>query len=268
MFRIITKFSFCWLIAAWILLTACLPIPASPTASPSAIIPASPTATPTLTVVWFPSTPTHTPFPASTPLPPTPELRPGLGEIIFQDDFSSAEAWALSETANGSVALSKNKLTIAIAAPKTYLSSTRSQPVFGDFYAEITASPNLCRGSDEYGLLIRVGSAQDYYRFSVSCNGQTRLDRVYHGQASSPQPWLLGVRVPIGSPSTSRLAVWAVANEMRFFINDEYQFTVRDPLLISGTLGVFARSTGDTAVTVNFSNLVVREIHRSTVSPP
>jgi len=156
--------------------------------------------------------------------------------------------------------LSKNKLTIAITVPKSYLSSVRRQPVFGNFYAEITASPNLCRGADEYGLLIRVASAQDYYRFSVACNGQTRLDRVYRGQASSPQPWIMGSRVPVGSPSTSRLAVWAVGDEMRFFINDEYQFTVHDPLLTSGALGVFARSAGESAETVNFSDLVVRNV--------
>jgi hypothetical protein len=166
----------------------------------------------------------------------------------------------LSTTTNGSAALSKNKLTIAIAAPKAYVSSVREQPVLGNFYAEITASPNLCRGADEYGLLLRVASSQDYYRFSIACNGQTRLDRIYHGQASSPQPWMLGTRVPVGSPSTSRLAVWAVGNEMRFFINEEYQFTVNDPLLTSGSLGVFARSAGDTALTVNFSNLVVRNV--------
>ena len=183
-----------------------------------------------------------------------------MGEITFQDDFSSAGGWALSDTIKGSVALGKNKLTIAINVPKTYLASIRSQPILGDFYAEITASPNLCRGADEYGLLIRVASEQDYYRFSVSCDGQTRLDRVYRGQASSPQPWMLGSRIPIGSPSTSRLAVWAVGNEMRFFINDEYQFSVRDPLLAGGRLGVFARSAGDNVVTVNFSNLVVQEI--------
>jgi hypothetical protein len=260
MFRIITKLPPYWIMALSLLLTSCLPISSSPTLSPSPTLIPSPTATLTPTVVWFPPTPTHTPFPTSTPLPPTPEQRPGLGEIIFEDDFSSAEAWALSVTAKGSVALGKNKLTIAIASPKSYLSSIRSRPAVGDFYAEITASPNLCRGADEYGLLIRVMSEQNYYRFSVSCDGQTRLDRVYHGQASSPQPWMLGSRIPIGSPSSSRLAVWAVANEMRFFINDEYQFTVRDPLLASGTFGVFARSAGGSAVTVNFSNLVVREI--------
>ena len=168
----------------------------------------------------------------------------------------------MSATAKGSVALGKNKLTIAIATPKTYLSSVRSQPILGDFYAEITASPNLCRGADEYGLLIRVNSEQDYYRFSISCDGQTRLDRVYRDQVSSPQPWMPGSRIPIGSPSTSRLAVWAVANEMRFFINDVYQFTVRDRLFLSGKIGIFARSAGDNAVTVNFSDLVIRNVQK------
>ena len=241
-------------------LTACLPISYTPTISPSPTPLPLPTSTFTPTVVWFPPTPTLKPFPTSTPLPPTPELRPGLGEIIFQDDFSSAGSWALSNTIKGGVGLGKNKLTIAINMPKTYLASIRSQPILGDFYAEITASPNLCRGSDEYGMLIRAASEQDYYRFSVSCDGQIRLDRVYRGQASSPQPRMLGSMIPVGSPSSSVLAVWAVGNEMRFFVNNAYQFTVRDPLLASGRLGVFARSAGDSAVTINYSNLIVREV--------
>jgi hypothetical protein len=183
-----------------------------------------------------------------------------LGDILFEDDFSSVDAWALSTTAKGGVALGPNRLTIAISEPTSYIYSLRSQPVFGNFYVEITASPNLCRGADEYGLLIRAASAMDFYRFSISCDGQTRMDRIYRGQASSPQPWVQGSRIPVGSPSSSRLAIWALDNEMRFFVNDDYQFTVRDPLLPSGSLGVFARSAGDSAVTVNFSNLVVREI--------
>lgn len=260
MFRIVKKKIVAWIGGSLLVLTACLPIPTSPDVIATPTLPPFPTSTATPTIVWFPPVPTHTPFPTSTALPPTPELRPGVGDIILQDDFSSGKAWVLSSSASGSVALSKNKLTIAIATSKSYLYSVRSQPILGNFYVEITASPNLCRGADEYGLLLRVESAQDYYRFSVACNGQTRLDRVYHGQASSPQPWMQGTKVPVGSPSSSRLAVWAVGNEMRFFINDEYQFTVHDPLLPSGTLGVFARSAGDNALTVNYSDLVVRYV--------
>jgi hypothetical protein len=179
---------------------------------------------------------------------------------LLVDDFSSPDSWLLGKTSSGSAALGKNELTIAISEPGAYEYSVRQTPVLGDFYAEITASPTLCRGQDEYGLLIRMASSGDFYRYSLSCNGMVRLDRVIGGTASSSQPWTLSGSVPPGAPSTSRLAVWAVGREMRFFVNDQYQFTVSDPLLPSGNLGVFARSGGEMDVTVSFTDLIVRDI--------
>jgi hypothetical protein len=49
---------------------------------------------------------------------------------------------------------------------------------------------------------------------------------------------------------------------MRFFINDQYQFSVSDPLFPSGAIGVFVRSAGETAVTVSFSDLDVYRIEQ------
>jgi hypothetical protein len=115
-------------------------------------------------------------------------------------------------------------------------------------------------GLDEYGLLIRYNSPVDFYRFSLSCDGRTRLDKLVGGVASSPQPWLGSTSIPTAAPSFSRLGVWAVGSEMRFFINDEYQFSVKDPVLSRGMIGVFARSGGETAVTVSYSDLVVFQI--------
>ena len=65
---------------------------------------------------------------------------------------------------------------------------------------------------------------------------------------------------PPGAPNIIRLGAWAVGSEMRFFVNDQYQFTIKDPLLLGGYVGVFARSKSDFALTVNFSELVVREV--------
>jgi hypothetical protein len=188
-------------------------------------------------------------------------MRPGIGDVFFEDQFDDPTQWSLTTTDGGSVAFGNNEITIAISREREYLLSVRERPDFDDFYAEITANPNLCHEDDEYGLLIRVSPNQDYYRFSLSCDGRVRLDRIYQNQASSPQPWTQSGAFPPGAPSISRLGVWALGEEMRFFINDEYQFTARDPLLIRGGFGVFARSTSDMAVTVNFSNLVVREIN-------
>jgi hypothetical protein len=226
---------------------------ATDTPSPGIYTP-EPTASPT--IIWFPPTATFTPYPSPV-VTPTPNLLNGIGEILLEDDFSNADMWSLSSNEQGGVALSKNELTIAIKGSKAYIFSIREEPLLSDFYLEISASPNLCKGDDEYGLLLRVSESGDYYRYSLSCNSQVRLDRIIGSTASSPQPWLLSGDVPPGAPSISRLGVRAEGSELRFFVNGQHQFTITDPILTEGRLGIFARSTGENAVTINFSDLII-----------
>ncbi len=245
-----------WLLLILLLLAlaACAAPPTPlPTATPSSTVP------PTETFVWFPPTATYTPFPTRA-VTPTEDPRPGLGALIFWDDFSTGEFWALNQGSVGSVALGNNALTIAIAQPLGYLFTTRTEPTLSDFYVEVTASASICTGEDEYGLLLRFAALSDFYRFSLSCDGRVRLDRIYRSQPSSPQPWLLTGVVPPGAPGVSRLAVWALGDEMHFFVNDALLFTVQDGTVPRGLLGLFARSAGDTAVTVNFSDMEVWEV--------
>jgi hypothetical protein len=245
---------------AALLLSACFPVN-----TPLPIVEETPTytmtATVTATIEWFSPTATPTPFPTQQ-IAPTPDFRPGLGEVLLSDDFSDPDAWTLGRTSSGNIALGVNELTIAISEPNAYDYSVRQEPILEDFYLEIIASPTLCREEDEYGLLLRMSSPKDFYRFSLSCDGKVRLDRIVQGAASSPQPWMISGSVPSGAPSTSRLGVWALGNEMRFFINDQHQFTITDPLLPLGNIGVFARSAGEKAVTVNFSDLVVQQVNQ------
>jgi hypothetical protein len=180
--------------------------------------------------------------------------------LILQDDFSNPGVWQLGQSVRGTTAISSNELSIVLNQSKTYLFSNRTEPFFNNFYLEIMASPSLCSGLDEYGLLFRVRSAADFYRYSLSCDGQVRLDRVVGGTGGSPQPWLVSASVPAGAPSSSRLGVWAAGREMRFFINDEFQFAVSDAYHDTGLIGVFARSAGDSAVSVSFSDLSVYEV--------
>jgi hypothetical protein len=238
----------------------CCACSAAPTAGPTPTSTlTAPTQTVTPTVVWFPPTATPTTFPTPV-ITPTEDMFPKTGKILLEDDFTDPTAWTLSQSDLGSVALGINELTIAIGEANAYLFSVREAPIFTDFYLEITAEPNLCRDLDEYGVLIKVSPNLDYYRFSLSCNGQVRLDRVIKGQASSPQPWMMSGSVPPGAPSSSRIGISAKGNQMDFFVNGQYQFSIHDPVLASGGIGVFARSTNNMAVTVNFSDLIVYDI--------
>ena len=125
---------------------------ATPTALPTAS--PTPTSTPTPTVEWFP--PTETPMPApSQVFTPVPELS-DLGEVIFRDDFDRPGNWRLEDTNRGCVNISNNEINLIIRESGTFLYSVLEEPKFTDFYVEITASPSLCAGKDEYGLMFRA----------------------------------------------------------------------------------------------------------------
>ncbi len=219
------------------------------------------TASVTPTIIWFPptETPTLTPIPAT--LTPTLEQKSNLGEVLLEDDFTRPAVWLLGRFDGGSIALGLNEISLAISAPEAELASFRQEPTLSNFYYEVTASPNLCVGRDAYGLVVRAGSTTDFYAFLLSCDGMLRMERNKVSESIPLQDWIpVAGQVTPDIGGTPKLGVWAYGGEMRFFINDVYQFTVVDPVFKRGLIGFYARSAGTSAVTVNFSHLVVREI--------
>jgi hypothetical protein len=246
-----------------LILAACS---AAPTPAPEAEATATPTPADatqiTPTIDWFPvtATPTYAPTLDATA---TPDLLTGLGPILLADDFSNQGQWQIGRTTSGNVGYGQGALTLAVSDPKGYVASQRKSPELDNYYLEISAVPSLCKGADAYGLLLRATSAPDYYRFSVTCDGRLRLERVKHGETVVLADWT----PRIGPPQPKRLGVWISGPEMRFFIDDIYQFSARDAVLASGLVGVFARSAGDTPLTVNFSDLSVRQISSVILTP-
>jgi hypothetical protein len=232
----------------------------TPLAEPIPIVSPTTLSTTTPTVIWFPPTQTDSPVVLST-LPPTPNQRPGIGEVLFKDDFTNLNNWlGQMHQANGSVTMEDTSVTISIAQPRTQLSSIHSQLVLSDFYLEITTKANLCSNQDEYGLILRMNSSADLLRFTLSCDGQVRIALVCQGKTSFPQPWTFSGAVPRGAPGQSRLGVWSLGKEMRFFINDEFQIAIQVSNSSNGQIGVFARAAGENPVSISFSDLVVYKV--------
>lgn len=238
-----------------LLVSACLPeveTPLPPTVTPTVTL----TPTTTATIVWFPPTATYTPMPTRM-VEPTQDLRPPLGEVLFEDPFTDKTQWLTSRSAAGNIAYGNSELTLAVSQPRGMLLSLRKSPTIGNFYLEIDAVPSLCRGADSYGLLLRSESSQDYYRFAASCTGQVRMERVKNGRSVPLQDWMTSGQILPGGMMRVRLGVWALGQDLRVFVNGDYHFSVKDPVFTAGSVGVFARAAGDTPLTVSFSNLVV-----------
>ena len=219
--------------------------------------PATPTPLQTSTPVWFPATITPSPQPVNTQAA-TPELLIGLGGVITMDDFSNPTLWNTARSNQGSATISRQRLTLSVQ-PGIYLISLHRDLFVGDFYAEITARPSLCRGADEYGLLVRAQPIT-YYRFALTCDGMIHAERISVKERHVLHEPVLSGDAPPGAPSEVRIGVWAAGSELRLFLNGRYQFSISDLNLSSGTVGVFAHAIGDTPVTVTYSDLVVQSV--------
>jgi len=229
------------------------------TPGPGTLTP-EPTLAATSTEIWFPPTATPSPKPPTPVVLPTPDMRPGLGDVTLEDDFNPDSPWTLFRVESGSAAIGINELTIAVVKPRVVLSSYYQRALPQDFYLEITINASLCRGEDMYGLLLRASEIQKGYRFIANCNGQVRFDWNRSGTIIPLRDWAASGQVPPGSPVEYRLGIWNHGNEMRFFINDFYQFSVEKLTVPDGMLGIFARSAADTPLTVNFSQLRLRQV--------
>ncbi len=185
-------------------------------------------------------------------------MNPGIGRVVLSDDFSDDNVWDTATSNNGSAAINHNHLTLVVQ-PGYYLASMRRESPFSDFYAEVTAQPSLCRGDDNYGVIVR-GIGSSFYRFVLTCNRQVRAERVNGGTKLPLQGPVDSGDAP-GAPGEVEIGIWAVGSEMRLFLNGRYQFSIIDPSFPSGAIGVYARSTGDTPVTVTFSDLKVYDVH-------
>jgi hypothetical protein len=191
---------------------------------------------------------------------PTPDLRPPLGKVLLEDPFTDQTQWPVSRSGAGNVTYGKGELTLAVSATRGTLTSLRKAPMLDNFYLQVEALPSLCRNEDTYGLLLRASSSQDLYRLLVTCSGKVRLERVKGGRVLPLQDWTPSGQIFPGGMLRTRLGVWAQGEDLHIFINDVYHFSVRDTVWSSGTLGLFARSAGDTPLTVSFSNLVVYRV--------
>lgn len=251
-----------WLLG-FFLLSACTGQPEEPViVTPTQTL----TVTPSPTIIWFPATSTSTSMPTRQP-EPTENLHPGVGDIYLRDDFSRPALWSSKSGAGGNISIINNELTLAVQDEKAYIASMFSSGELSSTSVEVTSNVTLCKAEDSYGMLVRANNEMNGYRFLVNCQGQVKLEILKSGKPYTLVDWMQSGQVLPGSPYQLRLRVWAVQDELRFFLNDVFQFSARDAIFKTGKIGLFARQAADTPITVSYSNLVIRSIDDDYVLP-
>lgn len=237
-----------------ILLAACGPSTLPATSTPPAV-PASATAT-----VPFPTVPaTATPPPAPT-VSPTPDILAGLGDVLFFDDFSFNHGWPLGEAAVGGTSLLDGRLVIAVREPRQYRMAVRARPSLADFYAEAVVTSTLCSPGDEFGIVFRVNSLAEHYRYTISCEGTARVRRLLVDASRALVLPEASPAVFAGPLAVNRIAVRVSGDRFRFYVNGVEILQARDATLPSGRIGFYVRASRQGQSTIAFDDLLVREL--------
>lgn len=243
---------------------ACLSIAAC--ASPSA-----PLASPPPTVADLV---TSAPPPTKTAPPPTrtaiPEHRIGLGAPDYEDDFVFETGWDTGAFSRGAVSRLDDKLVISVQGSSSTLSSLSPIEPLGDFLVEIAVHSEICEGGDEFGLMVRAGGRgnplQDsHYRFLITCEGSIRASRFLSGAEAPILPITPSTDVLAGAPAVNQIAVLAIGDTFRFFVNDMQVFQLEDGEIPAGRIGVIVRARRGAQTTISFDDFRVWDLTSSQV---
>ena len=232
------------------------------TLTAGAVQQASPTQTPPPPTSTFTPTVTQT----STAIP-TPTFAPGdpattLGEPNFREEFNTETNWSPYETSNSRAEISGGKFIFTKKVLELGTRWTVSWPTIEDYYIEVSAqTPNICAGTDRYGIIFRAPDPSSGYIFTLTCDGRYRLWSWDGSDTVILVDWTSHSAINAGGNQINRLGVWVVGNTIKLYANGVELTTLTDNQFIGEYRYGLAIGSGETEpFTVIFDNLMYWEL--------
>ncbi len=191
---------------------------------------------------------------------------PGRGAVIFQEQFTAGQIgeWFTEVDEQGQSLITDNRLVIRVDAPQTSQYATLQNPLLTDFDLEVDAT--LLEGSlgSSYGVLFRMQSSGEFYRFVITGNGQFVVEkRLASGEWQRlTDEWQDSSLINVGYNMPNRLRVVADGSNFFFYINDELVAQATDANYGRGLIALDAGTFNQPGLRVAFDNLTIRELSR------
>lgn len=186
---------------------------------------------------------------------------PGQKKALFRDEFvlGHTGTWALESDEIGSSVIVPEQLVIEVNAPNLIQYSELTEPSFSDFSLEVDGRIDGGSPATTYGVMFRMQSPGEFYRFEVTGDGMYILER--HDADGSwvrhTEDWLDTVVINQGVGATNRLKVVADGAAISVFVNDVLLEEVTDNTYSSGNIALDVGTFDGGGASVSFDNLVV-----------
>lgn len=174
----------------------------------------------------------------------------GLGDPVYEDDFSTGDNWSLGRDSYMDMRAANGKLVVRGLTTVSGWRVTRVSLANG--YIELKGSMEDCRGADNYGLYFRVPNAvyaNAGYLFGISCDGKYAL-RKWNGETMTSLIHWKSSDAINKDGETNTIGVKLDGYEIELYVNGEYIAKVVDDDYDTGSVGMYvaAKDSGDLTV--------------------
>lgn len=183
-------------------------------------------------------------------------------DVIFADTFVAGQTgdWLMEGDDAGRTAVLNEQLVITVKEPHILQYTTLNEPLFADFILEADVTQLAGDLESSYGLLFRMQSSGQFYRFDITGNGLYVMER--HNSDGTwtrfLDDWVESAAIKQGLAVTNRLKVVAQGPLLSFYVNDQLLQQVNDASYAAGQIALDAGTFGRGGLEVAFDNVVVR----------
>lgn len=198
----------------------------------------------------------RTPGGAREIAPSVEKIPPAEVDIIYQDDFSSADpGWNLDSDESVKRAIEDGEFLMEVIDPQTDAWSTHTIAP-ADVVIEVEARKVSGPDMNNFGMICRYRDADNYYFLQYGSDGTYAIMRYLNGEATMLVEWASSTAMNTGE-ATNLLKIECVGNTISQYANGVLLASVEDNALSSGQIALAVGTYEEGDVTVKFDNLVV-----------
>ncbi len=196
------------------------------------------------------------------PSPTAVPLQAEDSKVLLVENFAVGRTgdWHTEADEFGMTAVLSERMLIEVNAQHTIQYTTLREQTFSDFVMEVEVTQLAGSLESSFGILFRMQSTQEFYRFDITGNGHFTVDR-YNADGTWThfvEDWPLSGFLKQGFNQTNLLRVMADGEEIAVYANGELLHQFSDPGYREGNIALAGGTFGQAGLSVSFDNLVIQ----------
>jgi hypothetical protein len=184
-------------------------------------------------------------------------------DVVFVDTFTAGQMgeWQFEGDAAGRTAVIDEHLVIELNQPNLIQYSTLTAPTFNDFIAEVDVRQLRGDLQSSFGILFRMQSPTQFYRFEITGNGMFMLERrnADGSWTRLVDDWTDTPAVNQGLNVLNTLKVAAAGNTISIYVNGVLLHQTSDDAYSGGMFALDAGTFTQPNLRVAFDNFRISQ---------